>query len=125
MWQTVENAHVDVSKLSLADHIKTTISQIKTILSNSIARNRFLLCLYPWFISGLSYYGFFLSVKFVVVNKYILVFFTCLFDILFLFLMKYVINKVYRVLQSYQLLNIPSYLNIQYSKSCKKRYVKH
>ena len=48
-------------------------------------------------VEGLSYYGIFLSVKLVMVNKYVLVMISCIAEIVFLPFINIVINKFGRV----------------------------
>ena len=52
VWKDVQYAHENVTKESLSGHIKATINQIKIIMNSPLARNRFMLCIYPWFVSG-------------------------------------------------------------------------
>jgi OCT family organic cation transporter-like MFS transporter 4/5 len=94
-WKAVARSHADVQRVSLANHIRTTTDQIKAIMASPMARNRFLLSMYPWFASGLAYYGIFLSVKFIQVNQYALVMITAATEIPLLLIMNVVISKVY------------------------------
>ena len=95
--QLWSEAIVDLPKLhelTVGDHLRNTASQIKLILDSPVARTRFILYLYPWFISGLAYYGIFLSVKFVHVNKHILVIIACFAEGAVLIMASLICNKV-------------------------------
>ena len=69
-------------------------NQVKMIIGSPIACKRFLLCLFPWFTSGLAYYGIFLSVRLVNVNKYMLVLFAGLSEMVVLCIVTWIVNKV-------------------------------
>ena len=55
------------------------------------------MCSISSLVQGLSYYGIFLSVKLVMVNKYVLVIISCIAEIVFLPFINIVINKFGRV----------------------------
>ena len=94
LWSEVVSHHGDQEQVTLATHMKATKEQFEMIMSNGLARRRFILSLYPWFISGLAYYGIFLSVKFVHVNKYLLVAITLFTEVPVLIFINLIVNKV-------------------------------
>ena len=93
-WNLALKSHANVEKVTLASHLRTTGRQLKEILATPITRTRFFLSAVPWFIAGLSYYGIFLSVKFVNVNKYGLIVINSAVEAPVIFIMSWVIDRV-------------------------------
>ena len=91
--EAMKNEHPS-ERLTWGRHVRSMLHQIRMIMASSLARTRFLLSFYPWFVSGLSYYGIFLSVKFTKVNKYTLVLISCLTEIPVLIGITWIANKV-------------------------------
>ncbi len=93
VWDELVKTHANTgATVSLKSHLRTTWQQVKEILITPLARSRFVLCMFPWFVAGLSYYGIFLSVKFVSVNKYALVVISSAVEIPVLFFMSWVLD---------------------------------
>ena len=67
---------------------------MREILGAKVARRMFLLFVWPWTICGLAYYGIFLSVKLVNVDKYTLTAITVSIELVVLLAVIYPINKV-------------------------------
>jgi hypothetical protein len=67
---------------------------MKDIMHAPVARRMFLLFIWPWTICGLAYYGIFLSVKLVNVDKYTLTGITVSIEFFVLLAVIFPINKV-------------------------------
>ena len=67
---------------------------MREILGARVARRMFFLFVWPWAICGLAYYGIFLSVKLVNVDKYTLTAITVTIELFVLLGVIYPINKV-------------------------------
>ena len=94
-WEAATCELPNAKKFTMMGHLKNTLNQMKIIIASPVARTRFLLYLYPWFVSGLAYYGIFLSVRFVHVDKYVLVLISCLTEIPVLLFASWAANKVF------------------------------
>ena len=70
------------------------LTQMRTILRAKVARKMFLLFVWPWTICGLAYYGIFLSVRLVNVDKYTLTAITVSIELFVLLAVVVPINKV-------------------------------
>lgn len=84
----------EVTEVTFKSHIRSTVDQVKVIIGSPIACQRFFLCIFPWFVAGLAYYGIFLSVKLVKVDKYMLVLVACLSEIVVVSLVNWIANQV-------------------------------
>ena len=84
----------EVTEVTFKSHFRSTVDQIKLIIGSPIACQRFFLCIFPWFVAGLAYYGIFLSVKLVKVDKYMLVLVACLSEIVVVSLVNWIANQV-------------------------------
>uniref|UniRef100_A0A0K2UUN1 Major facilitator superfamily (MFS) profile domain-containing protein n=1 Tax=Lepeophtheirus salmonis TaxID=72036 RepID=A0A0K2UUN1_LEPSM len=77
--------------------LTNTKVRVKYILGKSILRRRLGLIVYPWMVTGMSYYGIFLSVKLLNASKYIIIVVASVVDIFIQFFAIYFFDKFGRI----------------------------